>query len=92
MNETYRAGLGLCIIAAASTVGSASELDFRDPKNVAIVISRDGAKSLREQGIGDAAEHFRDKTVLVHGKVTVKDDVPRIVVEEASQIRVVEPE
>ena len=67
-----------------------TELDFRDPANLAIVVNRDGARSLREKGIADAAEHFRDKTVLVQGTVALQDDVPRIVIDQADQIRIVE--
>lgn len=67
-----------------------SELDFRDPKNFAIVITRDGARSLKEKGVEDIVGHFQDKTVVVEGTVSVKDETPRMEVDDAERIRVVE--
>ena len=67
-----------------------SELDFRDPKNFAIVITRDGARSLKEKGVDDIVGRFQDKTVVVDGMVSVKDETPRIEVNDAEQIRIVE--
>lgn len=67
-----------------------SELDFRDPKNFAIVITRDGARSLKEKGVDDIVGHFQEKTVVVEGTVSVKDETPRIEVNDVAQIRVIE--
>ena len=66
-----------------------AELDFRDPKNFAVVITKTGAASLKAAGIADPAEHFRDKTIRATGKVTVVDEVPRIEIDDAKQIRTV---
>lgn len=68
-----------------------AELDFKDPKNFAVVITRAGAVALREKGITDPAEHFRNKTIRATGTVKVVDDVPRIEIDEAQHIRIVEP-
>jgi DNA/RNA endonuclease YhcR with UshA esterase domain len=64
--------------------------DFKDEKNFAVVITREGAESLRKKGITDPAEHFRDKKIRASGKVKEVDGVPRIEIEEASQIKIVE--
>jgi hypothetical protein len=69
-----------------------AEEDFRDEKNLAIVINRAGAALLAQHGIADPAAHFKDKTVRVRGTVTVVDEVPRIVVEDPKQISIVEME
>jgi hypothetical protein len=66
-----------------------AELDFRDPKNFAVVITKTGAAKLKDAGIADPAEHFRDKTIRASGKVTVVDEVPRIAIDAADQIRIV---
>jgi hypothetical protein len=66
------------------------ELDFRDEKNLAIVITRDGAADFATQGIADPAEHFVNKTIRVTGKVSVQQDVPRIEVNSAKQITIKE--
>lgn len=67
-----------------------SETDFRDENNLACVINRDGALSLQNAKIPDPAEHFLDKRVRVRGKVTTKEDLPRIEISDAKQIELVE--
>jgi len=67
-----------------------AELDFRDEKNFATVINREGAFHFQEQGVKDFEEHFRGKTIRVKGTVTVVDDIPRIEVSDAKQVEVVE--
>ena len=67
-----------------------SEEDFQDEKNFAVVITRAGAAKLREEGINDAAEHFNGKTIRATGLVKEVDKVPRIEIDEAKQIRVLE--
>lgn len=67
-----------------------AELDFRDEKNFAIVINREGAFHFQEQGVKDFEEHFRGKTIRVKGTVTVVDEVPRIEVSDAKQVEVIE--
>jgi len=63
-----------------------SQLDFRDEKNLAVVITRRGADSLRGQGIFSPAEHFQKKLIRVKGTVKEVDQVRRIEVDEAEQI------
>jgi hypothetical protein len=68
-----------------------AEEDFRDEKNFAVVITRAGATSLREAGIADPAEHFKNKTIRAMGLVKEVDKVPRIEVDESKQVKVVDP-
>ncbi len=66
-----------------------AEIDFRDEKNLAVVITKAGAASLKEAGIGDPAEHFKDKRIRATGMVKEVDRVPRIEIDGAGQIMVV---
>jgi hypothetical protein len=66
-----------------------SEEDFRDPKNLGVVVTRAGAAKLKEAGIADPAEHFRGKTIRVTGTVILREKRPRIEVHDAKQIKVV---
>ncbi len=61
-----------------------SEADFEDEENFAVVITRDGAASLKKAGITNPAEHFKDKKIRATG--TVK----KIEIDDARQIRPVE--
>jgi hypothetical protein len=53
------------------------------------VILRDGAAAFKAKGIDDPAEHFRDQTVRVKGRVIVKEERPRIEITDAGQIEMV---
>ncbi len=67
-----------------------SEMDFMDEKNFAVVITKKGAGSLSEKGITDPAEHFLDKKIQASGEVKEVEKVPRIEIDEAKQIKIVE--
>ncbi len=67
-----------------------SEEDFKDEKNLGIVITKDGAAKFKEAGVDDPAEHFKGKTIRVKGKVIIKEERPRIEVENPKQIEIVE--
>lgn len=67
-----------------------SEADFRDEKNLAVVVTEEGAGKFKDAGIDDPAEHFRGKTIRVTGKVIRKDDRPRIEIDDPKDIRIVE--
>ena len=67
-----------------------SEEDFRDEKNLAVVISYDHIDKFREAGIDDPAEYYKGKTIHVTGKVIDEDDQVRIRVEDPKQIKLVE--
>jgi thiosulfate/3-mercaptopyruvate sulfurtransferase len=66
-----------------------SEEDFRDPKNLGVVVTRVGAAKLKEAGIDDPAGDFKGKTIRVTGTVILKEKRPRIEVDDARQIEVV---
>jgi DNA/RNA endonuclease YhcR with UshA esterase domain len=68
-----------------------AETDFRDEKNFAVVITKAGAASLKDAGIDDPAAHFKDKSIRATGEVKLVQDVPRIEIDDAKQIRIVEP-
>ncbi len=67
-----------------------SEEDFRDDKNFAVVITRKGAESLKAAGIDDPADHFKGKIIKAKGKVTERDGVPRVEIDDDKQIWIVE--
>jgi len=67
-----------------------AEPDFRDEKNFAVVITRTGAAKLKDAGIADLASHFKDKKIRATGLVKEVDRIPRIEIEDAKQIRLVE--
>ena len=67
-----------------------AEKDFRDEKNFAVVITKRGAASLKEAGIGNPAEYYKDKKIHATGTVKEVDKVPRIEIDDAKQIRIAE--
>ena len=67
-----------------------AEADFRDEKNFAVVITKMGAASLKDAGIADPAAHFLDKTIHAAGTVKLVQDIPRIEIDDAKQIRIVD--
>ena len=66
-----------------------AEPNFRDEKNFAVVITKVGAAKLKESGIDDPASHFMDKIIRATGEVKLVQDVPRIEIDDARQIRIV---
>jgi hypothetical protein len=67
-----------------------SEEDFKDEKNLGIVVTKAGAAKFKEAGVDDPAVHFKDKTIRVKGTVIIKEDRPRIEVDDPKQIQIVE--
>jgi DNA/RNA endonuclease YhcR with UshA esterase domain len=67
-----------------------SQENFKDEKNFAVVITKKGAASLKDAGITDPADHFKGKTIRATGKVTEVDDIPRIEIDKADQIKLAE--
>src|SRR6185369_2065116 len=66
-----------------------SETDFKDEKNMAVVINAEGAARFKKVGIDEPAGHFKGKTIRVTGTVTLDEGRPRIVVSDPEQISVV---
>ncbi|WP_254506491.1 hypothetical protein [Anatilimnocola floriformis] len=77
------------LLADRGAVYLDSEKNFRDPKNIAITITKAAAADLKKTGIEDPAEHFKGKTVRVRGKLNLKDKIARLEVKEAKQIELV---
>jgi len=67
-----------------------SETDYRDAKNMAVVINEEGAARFKKAGIDEPAGYFKGKTIRVTGTVTLDRDRPRVVVSDPAQIRVAE--
>src|SRR5262249_43984249 len=67
-----------------------SEPDFRDDKNFAVVITKAGAASLKTAGIDNPVEHFKDKKIRAAGTVKEVEKIPRIEVDDAKQIKIVD--
>jgi len=67
-----------------------AEDDFHDEKNFAVVITKAGAAKLKGAGIDDPPKHFEGKKIRATGTVKEVDKVPRIEIDEAKQIRIVE--
>jgi DNA/RNA endonuclease YhcR with UshA esterase domain len=63
-----------------------SKEDFRDDDNLGVVITKSGAARFKEAGIDDPAQHFKGKTIRVRGKVVIKEDRPRIEIDDPKQI------
>jgi hypothetical protein len=55
-----------------------------------VVITKQGAASLKDAGIADPAEHFKGKTVIATGTVKEVDGVLRIEIDAAKKIAVAE--
>ena len=65
-----------------------SEEDHHDPRNFAVTVTETGAARFKGARIGDPALHFKGKTIRVTGVVTLKDNRPRIEVDDPGQIEV----
>jgi hypothetical protein len=65
-----------------------AEPDFRDEKNFAVVITKAGAASLKQAGINNPAEHYKDMKIRATGTVKEVDKVPRIEIDDAKQIKI----
>jgi len=67
-----------------------SEAEFRDPKNVAVVIGHDALDAFKKAGIDDPSTHYRDKTLRVHGTPRREGEQVRIRVNDPRKIIIVE--
>jgi hypothetical protein len=76
--------------AHCSQVFLDSEQDHHDPNNLAVAVTETGKVRFKELRIDDPARHFQGKTIRVQGVVTLKDNRPRIDVDDPRQIEIVE--
>jgi len=68
-----------------------SSANFRDSANFTVVLDmRAVGDKFKAAGVDDPMAHYRNKTVRVTGTVSVFNDRPQIVIEDAGQIAVVE--
>jgi hypothetical protein len=63
--------------------------DHPDPNNLAVAVTETGAARFKEMGVDDPALHVTGRTIQVEGVVTLKDNRPRIEVDDPGQIEVV---
>lgn len=68
-----------------------SEKDYKDPKNLGILIEAAALPSFRKAGIEKPAEYYDGKTIRVAGKPFLRDDVVFIKVEKPEDIEVIKP-
>lgn len=68
-----------------------SEKDYKDPKNLGLLIQADALPEFKKAGIEKPAEHYDGKTVHATGKVFLKDDLVFIGLEKPAQIEIVKP-
>ena len=66
-----------------------SEEDFKADANFTIFISKDVKEKLKQAGIDNPAEHFKQKTIQVTGTVILFEKKPRISVTEPDQIKTI---
>src|SRR6266851_2632340 len=59
-----------------------SEENFKDENNLGVVITKTGAAKFKEAGVNDPAVHFQDKIIRVKGTVIIKEQRPRIEVDD----------
>jgi DNA/RNA endonuclease YhcR with UshA esterase domain len=62
--------------------------DHHDPNNLAVAVTETGAARFKGARIDEPALHFRGKLIRVTGVVTLKDNRPRIDVDDPGQIEV----
>jgi hypothetical protein len=66
-----------------------SEEDHHDPNNMAVTVTETGKARFKQMKIDDPAGHFKGKIIRVTGVVTLKENRPRIEVDDPGQIEVV---
>src|ERR1700687_4056017 len=66
-----------------------SEANYREPKNLGVVVTESGRAKFAEAGIDDPPAPFHGKTIRVHGVVIRKEKGPYIEVNDPSQIELV---
>jgi len=66
-----------------------SEISYRDPNNLGVVITETGRAKFTETGIDDPTAHFSGKTIRVRGMVIRKEKGPYIEVNDPGQIELV---
>lgn len=71
-----------------NTVFLDSETDFKDARNLAVILEADVLKKFKEAGISAPHEHFRDRTIRATGAVELREDRPYLPVTVVSDIEI----
>ena len=91
INETVR--LEMKINSASLRNGMCflnSEEDFKSDKNFTIFLSKEVVAKFKEAMIDDPAVHFKGKTVIIQGKVTIFREHPQIALDKPESIKELE--
>jgi DNA/RNA endonuclease YhcR with UshA esterase domain len=67
-----------------------SNENFRDETNFTVFIKAEAVESFKNAKIDDIAAHYKGKTILVTGTVSLFKERPQIAVENAEQVRIVD--
>ena len=67
-----------------------SEVDYKDPKTLVVVISYDHLDAFKKAKIDEPAKYYLDKTIRVTGTPRKESDQIRIRVEDPKSIKVIE--
>jgi DNA/RNA endonuclease YhcR with UshA esterase domain len=67
-----------------------SEADYKDANNFTILIPKEVISKFEKAKIDDPQKHFKGKTVLVTGMVTLYQKKPQIKIEDPDQIKIAE--
>ena len=67
-----------------------SEKDYKDPKNLAVIIAAKDLIAFQKAGIDDPSVFYKGKVIRVTGKVILESEQVRIHVEEPGRIEVIE--
>lgn len=67
-----------------------SETNFKDEKNFTIFLGSKTLTKFKDAKIDDPAAHFKGKTIIVKGKVTLHMDKPQIILDGPGSIKIVE--
>ncbi len=67
-----------------------SEKNHKDEKNFTIFLGSKTLDKFKDAKIDDPAAHFKGKTVIVKGKVTLHMDKPQIILDGPASIKIVD--
>ena len=68
-----------------------SEKDYRDPKNLGVLIEADALPAFTKAGIDKPATHYDAKTIRITGKPFLRDDTVFIKADRPDQIQLIDP-
>jgi uncharacterized protein (TIGR03067 family) len=67
-----------------------SEKDFKNLKNFTVFLDKAAVEKFQKTKIDDPAEHFKGKTIEVHGKIELYHDRPEIKLAGPEQVKIVD--